>query len=168
MMSRTKIVSVLFLVVTLTLSASAFTTSNGNGIISKSNHQVGHGSMRVCSSSSAPISTRTSNTALSERRWNFNEGQSPWGLKKNAEIWNGRMAQVCPFLLFLFNFRLPPPHSFCFIDDKIGEIHYLCPCSPTLWLALLRGCRDVSRHDEGNSASREKIPPPPLRRTSPH
>jgi hypothetical protein len=34
-------------------------------------------------------------SALQERRWNFNEGQSPWGLKKNAEVWNGRYAQVC-------------------------------------------------------------------------
>jgi hypothetical protein len=33
-------------------------------------------------------------TQLAERRWNFNEGRSPWGLKKNAEIWNGRVAQV--------------------------------------------------------------------------
>jgi hypothetical protein len=38
--------------------------------------------------------TRATTTVLSERRWNFNEGQSPWGLKKNAEIWNGRLAQV--------------------------------------------------------------------------
>ena len=36
----------------------------------------------------------TTGSALAERRWNFNEGQSPWGLKKNAEIWNGRVAQV--------------------------------------------------------------------------
>jgi hypothetical protein len=28
------------------------------------------------------------------RQWNFNEGRSPFGLKKNAEIWNGRVAQV--------------------------------------------------------------------------
>ncbi|KAK1748429.1 hypothetical protein QTG54_000368 [Skeletonema marinoi] len=28
--------------------------------------------------------------ALSERQWNFNEGRGPWGMKKNAEIWNGR------------------------------------------------------------------------------
>jgi hypothetical protein len=33
-------------------------------------------------------------TALSERRWNFNEGRAPWGMSKNAEIWNGRVAQV--------------------------------------------------------------------------
>jgi hypothetical protein len=31
---------------------------------------------------------------LADRQWNFNEGRSPWGLKKNAEIWNGRAAQV--------------------------------------------------------------------------
>ena len=35
-----------------------------------------------------------STTALMERRWNFNEARGPWGLKKNAEIWNGRVAQV--------------------------------------------------------------------------
>ena len=33
------------------------------------------------------------------RQWNFNEGRSPWGLKKNAEIWNGRVAQVSQRLL---------------------------------------------------------------------
>jgi hypothetical protein len=37
---------------------------------------------------------RTSTTGLFERQWNFNEGQAPWGLKKNAELWNGRVAQV--------------------------------------------------------------------------
>ena len=34
-------------------------------------------------------------SVLHERKWNFNEGQGPFGLKKNAEIWNGRVAQVC-------------------------------------------------------------------------
>ena len=28
------------------------------------------------------------------RRWNFNEARGPFGLKKNAEIWNGRVAQM--------------------------------------------------------------------------
>lgn len=42
-----------------------------------------------------------SSTSLSERRWNFNEGQSPWGLKKNAEIWNGRFAQMAFVAVFL-------------------------------------------------------------------
>ena len=41
----------------------------------------------------ATTSSRHS-TQLAERRWNFNEGRAPWGLKKNAEIWNGRVAQV--------------------------------------------------------------------------
>jgi hypothetical protein len=41
-----------------------------------------------------PVTAQTSTTALSERQWNFNEGQSPWGLKKNAEVWNGRVSQV--------------------------------------------------------------------------
>jgi hypothetical protein len=44
----------------------------------------------VISRPSAPVSS----VALQERRWNFNDGQSPWGMKKNAEIWNGRFAQV--------------------------------------------------------------------------
>jgi hypothetical protein len=44
-----------------------------------------------CRSSTFPTLAVTS---LSERRWNFNEGQGPFGLKKNAETWNGRVAQV--------------------------------------------------------------------------
>mmetsp|Transcript_19110 Transcript_19110/g.53092 ORF Transcript_19110/g.53092 Transcript_19110/m.53092 type:complete len:130 (+) Transcript_19110:268-657(+) len=40
-------------------------------------------------------------SALNERQWNFNEGRSPWGLKKNAETWNGRVAQVAFVWVFL-------------------------------------------------------------------
>ncbi|VEU34666.1 unnamed protein product [Pseudo-nitzschia multistriata] len=43
----------------------------------------------------------TSTTQLSERQWNFNEGQSPWGMKGNAETWNGRVAQVAFVWIFL-------------------------------------------------------------------
>jgi hypothetical protein len=36
---------------------------------------------------------------------NFNDASSPFGLKKNAEIWNGRIAMVCfleyPLLFFV-------------------------------------------------------------------
>jgi len=46
------------------------------------------------SSVRAATSPPLSSTQLAERQWNFNEGRSPWGLKKNAEIWNGRLAQV--------------------------------------------------------------------------
>lgn len=45
-------------------------------------------------SSSSSSSSVSSSTRLFERQWNFNEGQGPFGLKKNAEIWNGRVAQV--------------------------------------------------------------------------
>lgn len=40
-------------------------------------------------------SSSTTTTSLNERQWNFNEGRSPFGLKHNAEIWNGRVAQMC-------------------------------------------------------------------------
>ncbi|OEU22381.1 hypothetical protein FRACYDRAFT_273868 [Fragilariopsis cylindrus CCMP1102] len=43
----------------------------------------------------------SSTTRLSERKWNFNEGQSPWGMKKNAETWNGRVAQMAFIWIFL-------------------------------------------------------------------
>ena len=43
----------------------------------------------------ATIPQRECSLVLNERQWNFNEmGRSPWGMKKNAEIWNGRMAQM--------------------------------------------------------------------------
>lgn len=43
----------------------------------------------------------SSSTTLSERRWNFNDGQGPFGMKQNAETWNGRVAQVCFVIIFL-------------------------------------------------------------------
>jgi|AntRauTorckE5430_2_1112549.scaffolds.fasta_scaffold46800_2 hypothetical protein len=45
--------------------------------------------------STRPVVLTPSTTSLSERQWNFNEGRGPFGLKKNAEIWNGRFAQMC-------------------------------------------------------------------------
>jgi hypothetical protein len=29
-----------------------------------------------------------------QHKFNYNDGRSPFGMKKNAEIWNGRVAQV--------------------------------------------------------------------------
>jgi len=58
-------------------------------------------------STSATAATTTtitgvsSSTRLLERRWNFNEGQSPWGMKQNAETWNGRVAQLAFVWVFL-------------------------------------------------------------------
>lgn len=50
-----------------------------------------------------PSTSSNSATALSEkkRQWNFNSGRSPWGLKKNAEIWNGRVAQMAFVIVLL-------------------------------------------------------------------
>lgn len=65
-----------------------FSTLSVNGFVvpSRSTSVVGQ---------QIPTATaRSTTTALSERQWNFNEGQGPWGLKKNAETWNGRVAQV--------------------------------------------------------------------------
>jgi len=61
--------------------------------------------IRTVPSSSTP---QQWNSALSERRWNFNDGQAPWGLKKNAEIWNGRVAQVCQIYVPVFVAYSPP------------------------------------------------------------
>lgn len=39
---------------------------------------------------------------MSMRQWNFNEGgRGPWGLKRNAEIWNGRAAQMAFTIVLL-------------------------------------------------------------------
>jgi hypothetical protein len=64
-------------------------TSNTNAFVRSSGITT-----RFPSVQATAKTTNTVQTALFERRWNFNDGQGPWGLKKNAEIWNGRMAQV--------------------------------------------------------------------------
>jgi hypothetical protein len=63
----------------------------------------------------------SSTTALSERRWNFNSGQGPWGLKKNAEIWNGRMAQVNTTSTMLYALSLAGLCWFYFLLGLIVE-----------------------------------------------
>ena len=40
-------------------------------------------------------------SVLHERKWNFNDGQGPFGMKKNAEIWNGRLAQMAFVIVLL-------------------------------------------------------------------
>uniref|UniRef100_A0A7S2U6K9 Uncharacterized protein n=1 Tax=Attheya septentrionalis TaxID=420275 RepID=A0A7S2U6K9_9STRA len=46
-------------------------------------------------------SVSASTTSLEARRWNFNDGRGPFGLKNNAEIWNGRVAQMGFILVLL-------------------------------------------------------------------
>ena len=83
MLSTTRFISLIVLALS-SFSANAFVT-------------VSQTSGLKLARTAAPESSAsiTSNSALSERRWNFNDGQAPWGLKKNAEIWNGRVSQVC-------------------------------------------------------------------------
>ena len=59
-----------------------------------SSHTVSGPSSRGLAPVTVATTPSTSSTALNERQWNFNQGRSPWGLKKNAEIWNGRVAQM--------------------------------------------------------------------------
>ncbi|KAL7475803.1 hypothetical protein ACHAW6_001705 [Cyclotella cf. meneghiniana] len=56
---------------------------------------------RSSSSAHNTIPTPSSTTSLSERKWNFNQGRGPFGLKKNAEIWNGRVAQMAFVIVLL-------------------------------------------------------------------
>ena len=68
----------------LTIFALLFSVSQGF-VVPKSNS--------IVSSKPSSFQQQTS-TALNERQWNFNNGRGPFGLKKNAEIWNGRAAQM--------------------------------------------------------------------------
>jgi hypothetical protein len=77
----------------LALTALLALTTTSSAFVSPSSSSSRLSQPAVLSRSSQPVGS-TSTTALSERRWNFNSGQAPWGLKKNAEIWNGRVAQV--------------------------------------------------------------------------
>ncbi|GMI07809.1 hypothetical protein TrRE_jg7231 [Triparma retinervis] len=47
------------------------------------------------------IFTSSKSTHLNDRQWNFNDGRAPWGMKNNAEIWNGRVAQVAFTIVLL-------------------------------------------------------------------
>merc|ERR1712127_873166 len=63
-----------------------------------------------------PTTPSPSTTALAERQWNFNQGRAPWGLKKNAEIWNGRVAQMA-FVVTLFQETLTGKGAVASIQD---------------------------------------------------
>jgi hypothetical protein len=76
---------------------SAFVTPQGKIVTNKS---------RTATATTTTTNSIT-NTALHERQWNFNEGQGPFGLKKNAETWNGRVAQVRSFSFYYFSDASP-------------------------------------------------------------
>lgn len=90
----------LFCLATLwTVTTTAFAPFAGHAtkrlsMLSRSQHGTAAGIATTATST-------TTTTSLMERRWNFNEGQAPWGMKKNAETWNGRVAQMAFVLVFL-------------------------------------------------------------------
>ena len=79
------------LLVALVASASAFVPSQNSH-----NHQqpTPVSQLRTADLSGTTGAVRLGATALNERQWNFNRGRGPFGMKKNAEIWNGRAAQM--------------------------------------------------------------------------
>lgn len=79
------------LLVALVASASAFVPSPN----SHNNQQPTPVSqLRTADLTGTTGAVRLGATALHERQWNFNRGRGPFGMKKNAEIWNGRAAQM--------------------------------------------------------------------------
>eukprot|EP00584_Thalassiosira_punctigera_P008669 CAMPEP_0172540414 /NCGR_PEP_ID=MMETSP1067-20121228/11442_1 /TAXON_ID=265564 ORGANISM="Thalassiosira punctigera, Strain Tpunct2005C2" /NCGR_SAMPLE_ID=MMETSP1067 /ASSEMBLY_ACC=CAM_ASM_000444 /LENGTH=142 /DNA_ID=CAMNT_0013326273 /DNA_START=77 /DNA_END=505 /DNA_ORIENTATION=+ len=86
-------------------------------------------------------STQSSATALSERQWNFNQGRGPWGLKKNAEIWNGRVAQMA-FVVVLVQESITGKGVIASIQDgdAVGyaflALAVLSTLGLTAWLAI--------------------------------
>jgi hypothetical protein len=79
--SRQRLTVSLFILLLNVLSSNAFMTTGKTSCFKPSS--------RFDTTAIVP-----SSTTLLERRWNFNEGRGPWGVKKNAEIWNGRVAQM--------------------------------------------------------------------------
>ena len=79
-------------------AAQAFAPMSHNSVRSITNTQP---TTQQSSSFKNFPSSSSSTTALSERQWNFNEGRGPWGMKKNAEIWNGRVAQMAFVVVLL-------------------------------------------------------------------
>lgn len=97
---------ILFFIIFMVLSSDAFMAPSSMTPLTSSNNNICH-RIPTTTSSPTPIATTTtantssSSTALFERQWNFNQGRGPWGLKKNAEIWNGRVAQMAFVVVLL-------------------------------------------------------------------
>ena len=97
-----RILSLLFLSLAIVSRCSAFAPSSSvvSTTSQKNNNILVSNTNRL--QQTIPNPSISSATALSEgRQWNFNNGRSPWGLKKNAEIWNGRVAQMAFVIVLL-------------------------------------------------------------------
>ena len=105
MMTYSRILS-LFSIIFMVQSSDAFMAPSSMIPLTLFNNNNCH-RIPTTTSPPTPIATTTttntssSTTALFERQWNFNQGRGPWGLKKNAEIWNGRVAQMAFVVVLL-------------------------------------------------------------------
>ena len=71
-----------------------------NGFVTPTNSAVS--TSMTPKHAASPVMPSTTTTLLEMgRQWNFNDGRGPFGLKKNAEIWNGRVAQMCFVVVLL-------------------------------------------------------------------
>mmetsp|Transcript_32379 Transcript_32379/g.76157 ORF Transcript_32379/g.76157 Transcript_32379/m.76157 type:complete len:145 (+) Transcript_32379:126-560(+) len=95
MTSSRRIMLAILVIVAQAMTAVAFAPPAGKTTV------VDRSGPFATASRSSSGGVRSSSTHLSERQWNFNEGQSPWGMKANAETWNGRVAQVAFVWIFL-------------------------------------------------------------------
>jgi len=86
--------SIVFVFMATLALANAFVTPQSNTILTPK--------IQTPTITSPSLTESSSTTSLSMgRQWNFNEGRKPWGLKNNAEIWNGRVAQMGFIVVFL-------------------------------------------------------------------
>mmetsp|Transcript_33314 Transcript_33314/g.70029 ORF Transcript_33314/g.70029 Transcript_33314/m.70029 type:complete len:144 (+) Transcript_33314:94-525(+) len=131
-----RILSLLFLIG----AAQAFAPSSINSINSLTKSDNINSNNRLPPTSPTSIATGSS-TALSERQWNFNQGRGPWGLKKNAEIWNGRVAQMA-FVVVLLQEAITGKGVIAAIQDgdALGYAFLglagLSTLGLTIWLAI--------------------------------
>jgi len=93
----TRIFSILFLIG----AAQAFAPSSSINSLATSSTPSHNSILSPTTNNNRLSTTSNSATALNERPWNFNQGRSPWGLKNNAEIWNGRVAQMAFTIVLL-------------------------------------------------------------------
>ncbi|GMH93093.1 hypothetical protein TrST_g13717 [Triparma strigata] len=87
--------------------------------------------------------------AKPDRQWNFNGGRSPWGLKNNAEIWNGRVAQMAFVWVLLQEAIFHKGVVQGFEDGDFGALvgagaFGVCVLALTGWLALKGDESDIS------------------------
>jgi len=87
----TRVLLALVAVVALASNTAAFVPQAGKSVSART----------PFSSTTSIVDDSSTTTQLAERQWNFNEGQSPWGMKTNAEKWNGRVAQIAFVWVFL-------------------------------------------------------------------